>query len=79
MNTAKAAVAGLLAVGVLGYALANDDDRGTASSLAGSITKTPANSKLAGAITDTTWEWDGENERITFRKDGLIGHPGWEE
>jgi hypothetical protein len=79
LNTAKFAVAGALAIGLLGYALANDDELGNASSPAGSVTRTPGNSKLAGVITDTTWEWDAIGERITFGKDGMVRHPGWEE
>ncbi len=79
INTAKATIVGLLAIGLLGFALAKDDDRGAASSLASPISNTLADSKLAGAIADTTWEWDAPNERITFGKDGLIRHPGWDE
>ena len=78
VNIAKATVAGLLAIGLLGYALAGDDDRG-ASGFGGQTTGASANSKLASAIAGTTWSWDAPSERITFRKDGLIGHPGWEE
>jgi hypothetical protein len=79
MTIAKASVAGLLAIGLLGYALAKDEDRGTAAGLGGPITSTSANSRLAGAIAGTTWHWDAPNERISFGKDGLIRHPGWEE
>ncbi len=79
LNATKAAIAGLLAIGLLGYALAKDDDRATSSSLASPIINTPANFKLAGAITDTTWEWDLNGERLKFGKDGLIHHPQWEE
>jgi hypothetical protein len=79
VNTAKATVAGVLAIGLLGYALAKDDDRRTAAGLGSAIPNTSANSKLARVIADTTWQWDATNERITFGKDGLIRHPGWEE
>lgn len=56
-----------------------DDDRGTAVSLGDLGTNAAVSSKLAGAIADTTWQWDAPNERITFGKDGLIRHPSWEE
>jgi hypothetical protein len=79
MNIAKAIVAGALAIGLLGYALAKDDDRGTASSSAGPITQAPPESKLAAAITNTTWGWDLNNERIKFGEDGFIHHQQWEE
>lgn len=76
---ARATIAGLLAIGLLGYALAGDNDGRTASGLGGQTTGAPANSKLASAIAGTTWEWDAPNERITFGKDGLVRHPGWDE
>jgi len=79
MNAAKTAIAGVLAIGLLGYAFAQDDDRGTVAGLAGSVTNAPAEFKLARAIPDTTWEWGLNSERIKFGKDGLIDHPGWEE
>ena len=79
MNAAKTAVAGVLAIGLLGNAFGQDDDRGTAAGLAGSATNAPAQFKLAGVISDTTWEWELNNERITFGKAGLICHPQWEE
>ncbi len=79
MNITKATVAGLLVIGLSGYALAKDDDAGNPSGLGGPITDAPANSKLAGVIAGTTWQWDAVNERITFAKDGLLRHPAWEE
>lgn len=79
MTIAKATAAGLLAIGLLGYALAKDDEGGTASGFGSQTTGALANSKLAGAIGGTTWNWDAPNERITFGKDGLVRHPGWEE
>ncbi len=36
--------------------------------------------KLTEVIEDTEWEWNGPNanEKIVFKRNGYIGHPGWE-
>jgi len=79
IHTTKTVVAGVLAVGLLGGAFAKDDERTTTPSPASPTTNAPVKFKLAGAITDTTWEWELNNERIKFGKDGLIQHPQWEQ
>jgi len=34
---------------------------------------------LKDRLSGTTWEWNGPNERIVFKADGYISHPGWEQ
>ena len=78
MTIARATLAGLLGLGLLGYALAKDDEGRTAYRFGGQTTGAPANAKLAGAIGGTTWQWEATKDRITFAKDGLIRHAGWD-
>jgi len=79
IRTTKTVVTGVLAVGLLGGVFAKDDEHTTTSSPAGPITNAAVKFKLAGAITNTTWEWELNNERIKFGKDGLIQHAEWEQ
>ena len=34
--------------------------------------------KLERILSGSTWEWGGPKEQIEFKRDGYIGHPGWE-